>query len=431
MLEIVYKRLDELKAYSNNPRNIKKAIEPVMESIKLYGFRVPIIIDNNNVIVAGHTRFEASKRLGLDKVPCLTKENLDEKQIKAFRIIDNKTQEFAEWDKELLKIEMQDLKIDQDLFKIKIELEELDKVEEDNFNLKISKEAPDIKVGDLYKLGDHILMCGDSTNLEHVKKLCEQAKQIDLVVTDPPYNVNYGEKGKVINSYGYQFSDRKILNDFMPKKEFLNFLKDAFHCMNEVLKPDGSFYIFHVSSTVLEFEMALRENKLETRQQLIWVKNSLVLGRQEYQWIHEPCLYGWKDGKSHYFSYDRTNTTVIDDTSDIKKMNKEEMKNLLLKIYSDRLPTTVIREDKPNRSVEHPTMKPIKLIVKLVINSSKQNENVLDLFGGSGSTLIACEQLKRNCYIMKLDPKYVEVIIKRWEKITGLKAERINENKDG
>lgn len=172
MLEIVYKKLEELKPYSNNPRNNKKAIEPVMESIKLYGFRVPIIIDQNNVIVAGHTRYEASKRLGLEKVPCLTTEDLDEKQIKAFRIIDNKTQEFAEWDKQMLKIEMQDLKIDRDLFKIKIELEEIDKIEEDDFNIKINKPTLDIKQGDLFKLGNHTLMCGDSTNPEQVKLLC-------------------------------------------------------------------------------------------------------------------------------------------------------------------------------------------------------------------------------------------------------------------
>lgn len=238
--------------------------------------------------------------------------------------------------------------------------------------------------------------------------------------------MNYGEKSKAINSYGYQFSDRKILNDYMPKEEFLNFLINVFESMNNVLKPGGSFYIFHASKTVLEFEMALRENKLESRQQLIWAKNSIVLGRQDYQWKHEPCLYGWKEGESHYFSYDRTNTTVIEDIVDIESMKKEDMKKILLEIYGEKMPSTIIRENKPNKSEEHPTMKPIKLIGRLVINSSKPNENILDLFGGSGSTLIACEQLKRNCYMMELDPKYVEVIIKRWEKLTGLKAKKIN-----
>lgn len=246
---------------------------------------------------------------------------------------------------------------------------------------------------------------------------------IDLVVTDPPYNVDYGSKAEAINKYGYKFSDRRILNDYMPSVQFIDFLDMAFANMNAHLKMGGAFYIWHASTTVYEFEEALRMNSLKVRQQLIWVKNALVLGRQDYQWKHEPCLYGWKEGAAHYFVNCRTKTSV--DEQDLDQMNKAELLDLLKGLYYE-IKHSIIHEDKPNRSEEHPTMKPIKLIAQLIANSSREGESVLDLFGGSGTTLMACEQLHRKCYMMEYDPKYVDVIINRWERMTGKNAELIS-----
>jgi DNA modification methylase len=243
---------------------------------------------------------------------------------------------------------------------------------------------------------------------------------IDLVVTDPPYNVDYGSKAEAINKYGYRFSDRHIKNDYMPEAQFIEFLDKAFGNMEKHLKKGGAFYIWHASITVYEFEEALRLNSLKTRQQLIWVKNAMVLGRQDYQWRHEPCLYGWKEGASHYFVPNRTKTTVKD-AEELKDMKKNELIDLIESIFALKK-QSIIFENKPTRSDEHPTMKPVKLISQLIANSSREGENVLDLFGGSGTTLIACEQLNRKCYMMEYDPHYVDVIIDRWETFTGKKA---------
>jgi DNA modification methylase len=262
-------------------------------------------------------------------------------------------------------------------------------------------------------------MCGDSTDKEMVARLMD-GTYADMMMTDPPYNVDYGEKAEAINPYGYHFSTRHIENDKMSDVAFLAFLTSAFDCARDSLKNGASFYIWHASSTLYEFETALKQAGLQTRQQLIWNKSSMVLGRQDYQWKHEPCLYGWKDGAGHYFVDDRKQTTVFEDAHpNFKKMKKDELVNLLDEIYSDKISATVISESKPSSSAEHPTMKPIKLMARLIKNSSKPAETVVDIFGGSGSTLIACEQLDRTCYMMELDCKYVDVIIKRWENLTG------------
>lgn len=287
-------------------------------------------------------------------------------------------------------------------------------VEEDYYESDPPNE-PKSKPGDIFKLGDHLLMCGDSTNYDDVMKLLDN-DTVDLVVTDPPYNVNYeGTAGK-------------IENDNMSSVQFLEFLTDAFASIEAALKPGGAFYIWYASREHINFEQALISNNLQVRQQLIWVKNSLVLSRQDYHWRHEPCLYGWKDGAAHYFIDDRSQTTVFEDKHDIDKMSKGEMKQLLKSIYEeDGISTSILHEAKPTSNDQHPTMKPIKLIGRLVANSSRKHEKVLDLFGGSGSTLIACEQLNRKCYTMEYDPKFVDVIVDRWETFTGEKAVKLNE----
>ena len=250
--------------------------------------------------------------------------------------------------------------------------------------------------------------------------------ELDLFFTDPPYNVAVvGGSHAIPPQERIEAGEKTIQNDDMSDEDFREFLNRAFSNAKQVLKDGGAFYIFHASRFQRTFENALEENELQVKQQLVWVKNSLVMGRQDYQWMHELCFYGWKSGASHYFIDNRKLTTIIEDKLDFEKMKKEDMKKILEEIYSEKLPTTIIRENRPVRSDLHPTMKPIKLCARLIQNSTKPGESVLDLFGGSGSTLIACEQLGRKCYMMEYDPHYVDVIINRWENFTGQKAVKL------
>ena len=418
-MQIIEKNINDIIMYKNNPRKNDEAVPYVAESIKQFGFKVPIIIDSNNIIVCGHTRYKAAKRLKLKTVPCIIADDLSDEQIKAFRLADNKVAEFAEWDLELLKTELEEI-ADINMSEFAFDLDDLMGIEkeqevvEDDFEEDLP-ENPISKVGDIYQLGNHRLMVGDSTDLESVQELMNGEKA-DCVMTDPPYNV------AVSNSKGMT-----IMNDDMNSAAFKEFLVSAFQGLSESLKKGGSFYVWLAGKERVAFETALNENNLFVRQELIWNKNTFNLGRQDYQWKHEPCLYGWKEGASHYFVDDRTQATVIEDEKkEFKKMRKEELVQLLEDIYSDKISTTVINESKPTINDLHPTMKPLKLIGRLLKNSSKINDNILDLFGGSGSTLIVCEQLKRNCFMMEYDPKYADVIIERWEKFTGKKAVKIN-----
>lgn len=235
----------------------------------------------------------------------------------------------------------------------------------------------------------------------------------DLLLTDPPYNV------------AYEGTAGTIQNDDMETGKFLQFLTDAFSAVYDYINSGAAFYIWHSSREQSNFEKALNNAGLEVRQQLIWNKNALIMGRQDYQWKHEPCFYGWKEGAAHYFVDNRTFTTIIEDTPNINKMSKDELKNYVKELLKRTPPTTVINEDKPSISAEHPTMKPVKLIGYQISNSTKKGDVVADIFGGSGTTLIACEQLNRICYTMELDPKYCDVIIKRWEQYTGQTAELV------
>lgn len=266
-----------------------------------------------------------------------------------------------------------------------IEFDDEEEPEEDDFDGELPEE-PKAKFGDIYKLGRHRLMCGDSTDAEDVETLMAGA-WADMALTDPPYNVDYTGKNE---------EQMKIENDAMSDENFTGFLTVAFENIEHSLKDGGAFYIWYASQKYRYFDEALRRTGLEEKAQLIWNKNVFAFGRQDYQWKHEPCLYGWKGGAAHYFTDDRTQSTVIN-------------------------------EDKPSANTLHPTMKPIKLMGRLIKNSSRQNEIILDIFGGSGSTLIACEQLNRTCYMMELDPKYIDVIIERWETFTGEKAEKLTE----
>ena len=265
-------------------------------------------------------------------------------------------------------------------------------------------ETPVSKRGEVYQCGEHRLMCGDSTKVEEIAEFVRGG--VDMVLTDPPYNVAYvgGTKDALT-----------IENDRQEDGEFQDFLACAFEAADNVLKPGGSIYVWLADSEQYNFTAAWRRVGWKLRQVLVWVKNSLVLGRQDYQWQHEPCLYGWKDGAAHYFCNDRTQTTVIEDKPDIKKMKVADLRKMVTELLDVReVPTTVIHENKPARNAEHPTMKPVKLIARLIRNSSKRGETILDSFGGSGTTMIAAEQLGRICLTVELDPHYCDVIRKRW-----------------
>ncbi len=414
-MQIIYKNIKDINLYDKNPRINDKAVPFVANSIKEFGFKVPIIIDKNNIIVCGHTRYKAAKKLKISNIPCIIADDLTDEQIKAFRLADNKVSELSEWDNELLLDELNSItELNMDLFSFdSIDNDKnIKDVVEDDYNGNIPA-VPKSSIGDIYKLGDHFLMCGDSTNLSDVEELM-QGNKADLLFTDPPYNIN------VENSKGM-----KIKNDNMFDEDFLIFLNQAFNCASNSIKPGGSFYIWYADSETVNFRLACEKNELNIKQTLIWVKNTFNLGRQDYKWQHEPCLYGWKTGSAHYFIEEYNNPTVIDDCVDYKKCKKEELVKILDSIISNNKNTTIIRENKPIVNDLHPTMKPIKMCAKLIKNSSRKNEIVLDLFGGSGSTLIACEQIDRVCYMMEFDPVYVDVIIDRWESFTGDKAQLI------
>lgn len=330
-----------------------------------------MIIDRNNVIVAGHTRYKAAKKLGLTEVPCVVADDLDDEKIKALRLVDNQVAEIAEWDFELLEEELAGI-IDLDMseygFDLKLENENADDIEE--VEAPAIPEEPEARLGDIYQLGKHRLMCGDSTKYGDVAKLMDGAT-VDLLLTDPPYNVDITGRTK---------EALKIDNDNMDRDVFREFLRSAFSNAIEYLKEGGAYYVFHASRTQIQFEEVLTELELQVREQLIWVKNTFVLGRQDYQWQHEPIFYGWKEGEAHYFINQRNIPTIIEDRPDLDKMKKEDMRKLLEELYSEKVPTTAIKENRPAASREHPTMKPIKLLARLIINSSRKNEKVLDLF---------------------------------------------------
>lgn len=437
-MQIIDKKLTDLKPYANNPRHNAKAVPAVKESILKFGFKVPLVIDKNNVIVCGHTRFYASKEIGLETVPCIVADDLTDEQINAFRLVDNRTSEFADWNFDKLAEELSDLQdFDFEPFafddlmaglELDYNLNQNDKeAVEDNYEEEIPVEAK-TKLGDLYRLDRHYLLCGDATNRKDVEKLIN-GHEMDLCITDPPYNVSYEEKNKHLDKLrkGAERSNNQIKNDKQSNADFSNFLFKFYQEMLFSLKKGGAYYIFHPQAEEINFRMALIKAGGSVRQQLIWVKNHFVLGFNDYHYKHEPILYGWKDGAAHYFTKQRGKTNIIEqDKIDINKLKKEELQSLLKQFINEEEKTSVLNFDKPRVSKLHPTMKPVKLFAELIENSSLPNNNMIDFFGGSGTSLIACEQLNRNAFIMELDPAYCDVIIDRYENFTGKKAEKIN-----
>lgn len=409
--------ITELKPYEKNPRINDNAVEYVANSIKEFGFKVPIVIDQNNVIVAGHTRLKAAKQLGLKEVPVIIAEDLTPEQIKAFRLADNKTAEFAQWNEELLLQELMELQtsnFEMMPFGFIDETIELSsEIIEDDYEVNIPEE-PISQYGDMYKLGDHVLMCGNSIDIKDVKKLVNYSG-VDLVVTDPPYNMSYEGAG---NTSKEKRKQNKILNDKMSDDDFKVFLTDAYKAMSAVMNDGASFYTFYKELGQGVFITALNNTGLTFKQELVWIKHQLVLGGSNYQSMYEPCVYGCKGKKVNKWFGKRKQKNVIEDIDLMTELQLKEVLKETLNLFE----TDVIRENKQLKNDLHPTMKPIKLLSRFIKNSSEKNDKVLDLFGGSGSTLIACEQLNRSCYMMELDPKYVDVIIDRWETFTGKKA---------
>lgn len=382
-MEIRSVKIKEIKPYDRNAKKHDDTqINNVAESIRQFGFVQPIVIDSNGVIVIGHCRFEAAKRLKYAEVPCIMVDDLTPEQVDALRIVDNKTNE-SPWDIDLLTEELQDLDLSMFDFAWDLmeETAEATEITEDEAPEVDKTNDPISKFGQIWKLGRHRLMCGDSTSEENVKALLGGAKA-DLLLTDPPYGVDYTGKTK---------DALKIQNDAKTDEEIIEFLSSAFRAADAVMKPGAVFYIWYAGTKEHAFDKACQLTGWEVRQILIWAKNTMVMGRQDYQWKHEPCIYGWKGGAGHLWA-------------------------------SDRKQTTILEFDRPTSSKEHPTMKPIALFDYQIQNNTKGGDIVLDLFGGSGTTIMACEQNGRNACVMEYDPKYVDVIIKRWENFTGEKA---------
>lgn len=427
----------DLKPNPRNPnQHPEEQIRLLAKIIVENGWRAPITVSTRSgYVVRGHGRLMAAIRAGLEECPVDYQDYESDEQELQDLIADNRIAELAEIDDELMGELIGDLQVaGADMELAGLTDEDLEDVgDPDDVDAVIEDTPPEdvetrCKAGDVWLLGEHRLMCGDSTDGAQVAELMA-GELADLLLTDPPYNVALGHHMRP--SEAKQLHRRTdglvIANDaFDSVEEFQAFLTSAFVNAAASMRPGAAFYIWHAHNWSVPFFLAAGEAGFEVRQCLVWAKNVFALGRQDYQWRHEPCLYGWKDGAAHYFVDDRKQSTVFEDgMPDIGSMSKTEMRDLLREIFSDRESTTVIHEDKPSRSEEHPTMKPVKLMARQVANSSKRGWLVLDLFGGSGSTMMACEQLGRRCYTMELDPHYCDVILERWERLTGGTAERV------
>lgn len=439
-------RINDLKPYERNAKkHPEEQVEKIGKSIQELGFISPCLIDQDFNVIAGHGRIMAAKKIGWESVPCVFVEGLTETERKAYILADNRLTEIGEWDMDLVQEELaalaeENFDIGLTGFDPDMQFDDsMAQITDDGWTGGIGSaiaEEPKSKIGDIYQLGSHRLMCGDSTDAKMVEALMGGTKA-DLMVTDPPYNIGLGgdESGSA-QSYDEERKRQDdgafLLNDNLGEKEFIEFLTKAMTNGKNALREGGAFYVWYATRTTEQFLTGMKNAGLEVKQILIWVKSHFTLGRQDYQWQHEPCLYGWKEGAGHYFIDSRKQSTVIEDQPlDMNEMKKEELVKLLRNILEEEIETDVIREAKPSNSELHPTMKPIKLIARQIRNSSEPGENVLDLFGGSGTTLIACEEMDRNCYMMEYDPHYADVIVERWEKMTGKKAELVSQTAKG
>lgn len=404
--------INELKPAEYNPRiDLQpgdKEFEKIRKSIEEFGYVDPVIINKDGTIVGGHQRYKVLKDMGYTEIQCIVID-VDKEKEKALNIALNKIS--GDWDKDKLKVLLSELQ-GVGLAEITgFDLAELgmlgvqEEVIEDDFDIdKVLKEEKSyIQPGDIIKLGRHRLICGDSTNGADVEKLMN-GKLADLVITDPPYNVNYQS-----NSTGM-----KIMNDNMEEDDFENFLYLAHKCMYDFSREGAPIYVFHSDVGGYAFRKAFIDAGYKMAECLIWLKNQFVLGRQDYQWRHEPILYGWKEGAGHTWYGGRSQSTILEsDIDELKKLSKKELIELIEE-YQKGIPTSVIEYERPKKNKLHPTMKPLGLLGILMQNSSAKGDIVLDLFGGSGSTLMTAEKLDRTAYLVELDPVYCDAIVKRY-----------------
>jgi DNA modification methylase len=384
------RKVSDLIPYARNARTHSDAqVAQIAASISEWGWTTPVLVDETGSIIAGHGRVMAARKLGLSDVPVMVAAGWSEAQKKAYVLADNQLALNAGWDMDLLKIEVGDLNVEGfDLNLIGFDDKLLaDLLAEPTEGLTDPDEVPEppadpvTVLGDVWVLGNHRLLCGDSTSIDDLERLCAGQK-VDMWLTDPPYNVAYEGKTKKALT---------IQNDSMNDENFRQFLRDAYVAADSVMKPGAVFYILHADSEGYNFRGAAFDAGWKVRQCLIWKKSTMVMGRQDYQWKHEPCLYGWKEGAGHLWAADRKQTTILE-------------------------------FDKPSRNGEHPTMKPVALFEYQLLNNSKGGDIVLDSFGGSGTTMIAAEKNGRHARLMELDPKYCDVIVTRWQDFTGQKA---------
>lgn len=381
----------DLIPYAANSRTHSDAqVAQIAASIKEFGWTNPILVAGDDTIIAGHGRLLAARKLAMVEVPVLVLDHLSKSQQRALVIADNQLALNAGWNMDMLKAEIEDLQLDDfDLNILGFDDKFLDGLLEpeptagltDEDAVPEVPETPKTVLGDVWVLGNHRLMCGDSTSIDALEKLTE-GRLVDMWLTDPPYNVAYegGTKEKLT-----------IQNDSMGDGDFRQFLRDAYVAADAVMKAGAVFYIWHADSEGYNFRGAAKDAGWQVRQCLVWKKSSLVMGRQDYHWQHEPCLYGWKEGAAHLWATDRKQTTILE-------------------------------FNKPSRNGEHPTMKPVELFEYQMLNNTKGADLVLDSFGGSGTTIIAAEKHGRYGRLMELDPKYCDVIIKRWQEFTGKEA---------
>ena len=422
--------LEDLTEFQGNLKERDNVdIGKIIKSIKKHGFSFPFFVWNHdaiNHVLDGHGRLLALQQMvahgeNIPELPIVYVDCRDEADAKEMLLKLNS--QYGKMTAESIKDFLGDLQIDftelaiPDGFLDLSTLEEPKEKTDDDEAPEIDYEEPaQSEQGQVYELGPHRLMCGDSTSAEDMAILMNGAKA-DLIVTDPPYNVAYeGNHNPLTQNEHNHGKNRNIQNDKKNDQEFLEFLEKSFTNMFDHLKKGGVYYIWHADSEGFNFRKAVKDCGGVVRQCLVWVKNRIMMGRQDYQWKHEPCLYGWKEGAGHYWEGSRNLTTTIDDRPNYKKMSKEELLEEIKKLRGDDLPSTVIYEDRPSRSEEHPTMKPVKLFERLIKNSSKEEDIILDPFGGSGTTIIASQKLNRHARLMELDPKYCDVIRKRWTK---------------
>lgn len=422
--------LNSLAKRETNPRtHSEQQIQQLADAIKEWGWTSPILVSEDMTIIAGHGRLAAAELLSIESVPIMIASGWTDEQIRAYVIADNKLALNAGWDEELLEFELSQLQeagFAVDLIGFdEAELEALvptaDKYLTDPDDVPEPPKKPITKPGDIWQLGEHRLICGNATDPKTYERLLE-GEQADVCWTDPPYNVNYQSKAG------------SIQNDNLGSEAFLEFLNASFGCIHHNLKLGGSIYVAHSDTEGLNFRTAFADAGFKLSGVLIWEKNSLVLGRSDYQWKHEPVLYGWKPGAAHGWFGDRKQTTISELNGTVFSQNEDGSVNVRVGgetvviegqgIIARPIEPSVIRVDKPKLSADHPTMKPVELVSSMIRNSSEKDNVVLDPFGGSGSTLVAAEILGRRARLIELDPVYCDVIIRRWEEITGREAER-------